>query len=133
MAITVEEIFETVNMTLHQNFDIRTVTLGINLKDCMDRNIDHFCGRIEQRIVTMGQKLNTAADVYELITPSRQRALQLNKAYRAIVAEQDFVFGRDATIRPPANVYQHIDNATAPTLPAQLFYNWDIRLDWQRR
>lgn len=65
MSITVEEIFETVNMTLRQNFDIRTVTLGINLKDCMDRDVDHFCGRIEQRIVTMGKKLNTAADAME--------------------------------------------------------------------
>jgi len=65
MAITVEEIFETVNMTLRQHFDIRTVTLGINLKDCMDRNADHFCGRIEQRIVTMGKKLNTAANVMQ--------------------------------------------------------------------
>ncbi len=65
MAITVEEIFETVNMTLRQHFDIRTVTLGINLKDCMDRNVDHFCGRIEQRIVTMGKKLNAAADAME--------------------------------------------------------------------
>ena len=65
MAITVEEIFETVNMTLRQNFDIRTVTLGINLRDCMDRNVDHFCGRIEQRIVEMGQRLNAAADAME--------------------------------------------------------------------
>jgi uncharacterized protein (UPF0210 family) len=65
MSITVEEIFETVNMTLRQNFDIRTVTLGINLKDCMDRDVDHFCGRIEQRIVTMGKKLNAAADAME--------------------------------------------------------------------
>ncbi len=65
MAITVEEIFETVNMTLRQNFDIRTVTLGINLRDCMDRNVDHFCGRIEQRIVKMGQQLNAAADAIE--------------------------------------------------------------------
>lgn len=65
MTISVEEIFETVNMTLRQNFDIRTVTLGINLKDCMDRNIDHFCGRIEQRIVNMGQKLNTAANTMQ--------------------------------------------------------------------
>lgn len=65
MSITVEEIFETVNMTLRQKFDIRTVTLGINLKDCMDRDVDHFCGRIEQRIVGMGKKLNAAADVME--------------------------------------------------------------------
>ncbi len=65
MSITVDEIFETVNMTLRQNFDIRTVTLGINLKDCMDRDVDHFCGRIEQRIVAMGRKLNAAADAIE--------------------------------------------------------------------
>ena len=65
MSITVEEIFETVNMTLRQNFDIRTVTLGINLKDCMDRDMDHFCGRIEQRIVEMGKKVNAAADLME--------------------------------------------------------------------
>ncbi len=65
MSITVEEIFETVNMTLRQHFDIRTVTLGINLKDCMDRNVDHFCGRIEQRIVAMGKRLNAAAEAME--------------------------------------------------------------------
>jgi hypothetical protein len=62
MSITVEEIFETVNMTLRQNFDIRTLTLGINLKDCMDRDLDHFCGRASQRIEQMGKRLNAAAD-----------------------------------------------------------------------
>jgi len=62
MSITVEEIFETVNMTLRQNFDIRTLTLGINLKDCMDRDLDHFCGRAGQRIEQMGKQLNAAAD-----------------------------------------------------------------------
>lgn len=62
MSITVEEIFETVNMTLRQNFDIRTLTLGINLKDCMDRDLDHFCGRAGQRIEHMGRQLNAAAD-----------------------------------------------------------------------
>ncbi len=65
MSITVEEIFETVAMTLRQHFDIRTVTLGINLKDCMDRDLDHFCGRIFMRISQMGAKLNACADVIE--------------------------------------------------------------------
>lgn len=65
MPISVEEVFETVNMTMHQNFDIRTVTLGINLKDCMDRDIDRLCGRIEKRIVERGKQLNKFADQLE--------------------------------------------------------------------
>lgn len=68
--------------------------------------------------------------VYELITPSVARALKLNKAYRVIVSEQTFLFGRDATVSPPANVHADIDEATAPTLPRDLRFSHDIRLDW---
>jgi hypothetical protein len=76
------------------------------------------------------QKVAEARDVYTLVTPSRDRALAMNKAYRTIVEDQDFVFGRDATVTPPPNVYEVVDNATAPTLPADRAYSWDIRLDW---
>jgi uncharacterized protein (UPF0210 family) len=65
MTISVEEVFETVNMTLRHHFDIRTVTLGINLKDCMDRNLGGFCRRIRKRIVEKGQQLNRMADTVE--------------------------------------------------------------------
>ena len=75
-------------------------------------------------------KVRAAADVYELITPSPERALLLNKAYRVIVEDQDFIFGRDATASPPKNVYEKVDNAKAPTLPEKLTYAWDIRLKW---
>ena len=75
-------------------------------------------------------RISAAADVYELIVPSRERALELNKAYRAIVAEQDFIYGRDATVTPPQNVYEYVDNETAPVLPADRFFEWDIHLDW---
>ena len=76
------------------------------------------------------ERVRAAADVYELVTPSVERALALNKAYRVIVAEQDYLYGRDAMVEPPANVYEQIDNETAPTLPESAFYAWDIRLDW---
>ncbi len=71
--------------------------------------------------------------VYELIAPSRERALRLNKAYRVLVEEQSFVFGRDATVTPPVNVHAEIDEATAPTLPPEFRYAHDIRLDWGLR
>ncbi len=71
-----------------------------------------------------------AGSVYDLITPSPARARQLNKAYRVIVDDQDYIYGRDPTVTAPVNVYDHIDNATAPTLPPELFTPWDIRLQW---
>jgi hypothetical protein len=74
-----------------------------------------------------------AKDVYDLIAPSPARARELNKAYRVIVAEQDYLYGRDATVVPPENVYRHIDNDTAPTLPVDKFFTWDIRLDWSQK
>jgi uncharacterized protein (UPF0210 family) len=65
MSISVEEVFETVRMTLDHHFDIRTVTLGINLKDCMDRNVDKLAGRVSRRIIEKGKLLNKYADFIE--------------------------------------------------------------------
>ncbi len=78
------------------------------------------------------EKVLAAKDVYTLITPSRERALQLNKAYKTIVHQQDFVYGRDATVTAPINVYSELDNLTAPTLPVENTFKWDIRLDWEK-
>lgn len=77
------------------------------------------------------EKIAQARDVYELITPSRERALRLNKAYRAIVEDQDFIYGKDVSVVPPKNVYDRIDNETSPTLPEEFTYDWNILLDWE--
>ncbi len=76
------------------------------------------------------EKIARARDVYELITPSPARALALNKAYRTIVEDQDFLFGKDAVLTPPANVYDRIDNKTSPTLPTERIFDYNIILDW---
>ena len=75
-------------------------------------------------------KLAKARDVYDLITPSPGRALALNKAYRTLVEDQDYIFGKDPMLVPPANVYDRIDNETSPTLPADKLFRWNILLDW---
>lgn len=76
------------------------------------------------------EKLAMARDVYDLITPSPERALALNKAYRTIVEDQDYIFGKDTVLAPPVNVYDKIDNKTAPTLPKERIYKYNIILDW---
>lgn len=75
------------------------------------------------------ERVRAAENVYTLVKPSRRRALDLNRAYRLIVEDQDYIFGRDATLQPPANVYHRVDE-TAPVLPADRFHSWDITLDW---
>ena len=72
-------------------------------------------------------------DVYRLIMPSVERALELNKAYKVIVDEQSYIFGRDPVLQPFTNVFEVIDNAKAPTLPKAFRAKWDIRLDWKGR
>ncbi|WP_456386955.1 hypothetical protein [Desulfolithobacter sp.] len=48
-------------------------------------------------------------DVSILLNPSKERALLLNKAYRTIVADQDFIHGRDANILPVPNVHKEVE------------------------
>ncbi len=65
MAITVEEIFETASMILHQNLDIRTTTLGINLKDCVHSNFRIFKKRVFAKVCDFGTKLIRQAEKLE--------------------------------------------------------------------
>jgi len=49
-----------------------------------------------------------AADINVLIMPSPRRALDLDKAYRAVVAEQSYREGRDAVLAPRQNLYREV-------------------------
>ncbi len=53
-------------------------------------------------------------NVATLLYPSRRRALDLDKAYRTIVADQAFVKGRDALLSAAKNVHRHVEQ-DAPT------------------
>lgn len=57
-------------------------------------------------------------DITTLIFPSKERALQLNKAYRIIVQEQSFIYGRDATITPVQNVHREVEDQQPTGLKA---------------
>ena len=43
-------ILETINMIKLYNFDIRTVTLAISLRDCLSENIDIVCDKIKSKL-----------------------------------------------------------------------------------
>ncbi len=65
MTYTIEEIYETVKMTLYYHFDIRAVTLGINLKDCVDSDLKKFKRNVRDRITKYGRLLISEAEKLE--------------------------------------------------------------------
>jgi len=66
MAITVDEVFETSKMILYQNLDIRTTTLGINLKDCVDSDFRAFRKKVYDKVYKNGSILIKEAKKLEL-------------------------------------------------------------------
>ncbi len=66
MTISVEEVYETASMTLYQNLDIRTTTLGINLKDCIDSDFKVFKKKVYDKIFSNAVKLVKHARALEM-------------------------------------------------------------------
>ena len=50
-------VLETINMIRLYNLDIRTVTLSISLRDCIDRDVNVLCKRIREKLLKYSQNL----------------------------------------------------------------------------
>ncbi len=55
MPYQFNEIIQTLRMTELEHFDIRTVTLGISLRDCHSRNVETTCQKIYDKISKIAQ------------------------------------------------------------------------------
>ena len=65
MQITPEEIAETLAMVGKQHLDIRTITLGINLRGCTHEEVDVIARKVYDRLTTAAEKLVPTADQLE--------------------------------------------------------------------
>jgi uncharacterized protein len=57
-----EEIIRTVEMIKNENLDVRTVTLGISLRDCVSQSAENLCTRIERKIQIHAKDLVRTCD-----------------------------------------------------------------------
>ncbi|MCD7824640.1 MAG: PFL family protein [Clostridiaceae bacterium] len=55
--INIHEVLETNEMIEKENLDVRTITLGISLLNCIDSDIDRLCDKIYDRITTTAKDL----------------------------------------------------------------------------
>ncbi|MDL2220686.1 PFL family protein [Eubacteriales bacterium OttesenSCG-928-N14] len=56
------DILRTIEMIENQNLDIRTITMGISLFDCISEDADTACGRIYDKITRLAQNLVKTGD-----------------------------------------------------------------------
>jgi hypothetical protein len=61
-SFTPQEILETIRMIQFENLDIRTITLGISLRDCAAANIEATCRRVYEKITRLAAKLVSVGD-----------------------------------------------------------------------
>ncbi|MBQ5565560.1 MAG: PFL family protein [Clostridia bacterium] len=62
--INTKDILETINMIQNENFDVRTITMGISLLECIDDNIDKACDKIYDKICRYaGDLVKTGEDI----------------------------------------------------------------------
>lgn len=52
-----QQIYETSRMINNENLDIRTITMGISLLDCIDSDSDRACQKIYKKITTKAKDL----------------------------------------------------------------------------
>lgn len=55
--INSHDILETINMIDNENLDVRTITMGISLLDCIDDDIDRACDKIYDKVCRYAKDL----------------------------------------------------------------------------
>ncbi len=55
--LNTKDILETIQMIQDENLDIRTITMGISLLDCIDPDIDVACDKVYHKIMSRARNL----------------------------------------------------------------------------
>jgi len=65
--INTQDILETINMIREENLDIRTITMGISLWDCVSEDTDRLCDKIYDKITRRAEHLvATGAEIEKM-------------------------------------------------------------------
>ena len=60
-----DKVLETINMIKLHNFDIRTVTLALSLRDCISEDINKVCDKIAFKLQSYAGNLVEYASIIE--------------------------------------------------------------------
>jgi len=63
--INTEDIIQTIQMIDEQHLDVRTVTMGISLRDCADPSMDRCCEKVYEKITRYAKDLVPVCEAIE--------------------------------------------------------------------
>ena len=78
--INIAEVKETNDMIEKENLDVRTITLGISLLNCIDDNLEKLNEKIYNRITTVAKNLVSTGKEIELEYGDR-KSTRLNSSH----------------------------------------------------
>ena len=64
-TLTLQEIIETIKMVQEEHLDIRTITMGISLRDCAHTQVKVACDKIYDKITRLASELVAVGDDLE--------------------------------------------------------------------
>ena len=67
--INSHDILETINMIDHENLDVRTITMGISLLDCIDDDINKACRKVYDKICRYAENLVKTGELPSHLSP----------------------------------------------------------------
>lgn len=65
MNIAIDEMLQTIRMVQMENLDIRTVTMGISLRDCADSDFQKMNDKVYEKIMAYARDLKATAEEAE--------------------------------------------------------------------
>lgn len=104
MNFEVSEILETIKMNSLENLDVRTVTLGLNLFDCISESIETTAKNIREKILKYGSHIVEVSDR----VAGRYGVKIVNK--RISLTPLSLVFGRERALEEYINAAKTIDD-----------------------
>lgn len=63
--IAIEDIWETNRMITEHNLDVRTITMGISLRDCAHSDLKRFCQNVYEKVVRSANSLVRTGEAIE--------------------------------------------------------------------
>lgn len=104
MNFEVSEILETIKMNSLENLDVRTVTLGLSLFDCISESIDITAENIREKILRHGSRIVEVSDS----VAGRYGVKIVNK--RISLTPLSVIFGKKRTLEEYVNAAKSIDD-----------------------